>query len=269
MPIVRLTGKVYPESTNFDSARFVTLSWGSRDLGFPLVITFTITKGKVQTVCDLERFEEGYIPVLLHRSYNLVEAYTDLAAFGSGIAFRVEFDTIFRPDGTESRLFLRDEALSLLCKSFKFPPRNSIEQMEFEKVLKIVLGEPALMGTLRDLDDVLLKFNVGPTNCARVLDGLRKAIAPNEKDKKKGWIFLREALNIEEVYANWISAYSTDTRHGDYGTPISSLVIGEIRGRTWRVMDRFIEYRKNGNVKLDPVKFPLLVHDPAFPFPKP
>ena len=65
-------------------------------------------------------------------------------------------------------------------------------------MLVVVLGEPAMMGALRDLDEVLLKFNTGPTNCARVLDAIRKAIAPGEKDKKKAWRLLQEALNVEE-----------------------------------------------------------------------
>jgi hypothetical protein len=270
MPKVRFTGKVYPQRTNFNSAKSVTINWGSSDLGFPLVITLTIINGEAQAVCDVERFEDGHIQILLYRSYNLAEAFTDLASFGTGIAFRVEFDRIFKPDEpTGQEIFIHDVELSDLCKSFKFPPRNSIENFELDKLLTMVLGDPTLMGSLRDLAEVLSKFGVSPTNCARVFDSLRKHVAPGERDKKKGWRKLQAAINADENYLNWVSSYSTDARHGDYVTPLSSTIVGEIRTRTWIVMDRFIEYRKGGNVDLDPIKFPMLVHDSSFPFPTP
>jgi hypothetical protein len=67
----------------------------------------------------------------------------------------------------------------------------------------------------------------------------------------------------------WVSAYAIETRHGDRVTPIAAEVINEIRQRTWNVMNRFIEYRKYGSSPLDTIKFSLLSHNLAFPFPKP
>ncbi len=124
------------------------------------------------------------------------------------------------------------------------------------------------LGSINDLAQTLLFFHVSPTNCARVLDSLRRAVAPNLKPKP-GWVELREIVNCDENYMFWVSEYSHNPRHGDRSSEIDKAITDEIRKRTWNIMNRVLEYRKGGNSPLDTSKFTLLAHDPAFRFPTP
>jgi hypothetical protein len=266
MPVLRFFGKVYPAAVKVNFHREISIRWAANDLGFPIEVSATCCDSVVEATCTVPRYEEKYLSTLLARTYNLIETVTDLSTFGMGLALWVELDTVVKPNGTRETLLKCDPSLERICTAFKMPPGNPVEQREFDRLIKIVLGEPALMGSLRDLAEVVLHYNVTPTNCGRVLDTLRKAIAPNEK-KERGWELLRETVNADENYMDWVSRYSTGTRHGDRATPISGNIVMEIRDRTWNVMNRILEYRKGGNAALGRTKFPLLVHDPVFAFP--
>jgi len=104
-------------------------------------------------------------------------------------------------------------------------------------VIKLVIAEPQLLGSMNDLSQTLSTHHQTPTNCARVIDSLRKAVAPNGTEKQ-GWTVLRGIVNADEKYLQFISSNSTKPRHGDR-SGISENVITEIQTRTWRIMDRF------------------------------
>ncbi len=266
MPIVRFIGRVYPTAANINFNRTVGISWGSSDLGFPIEMSATVVNSVVEASCHVPHFEESHTSILLGRALNLVEAITDLSAFGMGLALWVDFETIIKPDGMRETLLKSDPSLKPLCTAFVVPPRNPIEQLEFENVLRLVLADPALMGSLRDLAQVLQQFSVTPINCGRVLDTLRRAVAPGY-EKKTGWEILRKIVNADGHYMKWISVYSTEPRHGDRTTDIPMGIVMEMRRRTWEVVNRYIAYKIGGNRPLDTIRFSLLVHDPGFAFP--
>jgi hypothetical protein len=134
-------------------------------------------------------------------------------------------------------------------------------------VLLLIIHEPELMGSLMDLAETLVSYHTTPTNCGRALDTLRRAVAP-KLPCKQGWATLRGIVNADKEYMEWVSAYSTNPRHGERRTDIPANIIVEIRKRTWNVMNRMMEYRKGGSKPLDMVKYPMLVHDPSFPLPR-
>jgi len=267
MPKLIFKGKVYPliAKTNFPE---VDINWGTDDLGFPMNMQAVVHDSEIEVVCEIPNYDPAYTSKLLHRAYNLVEGCLDLAAFGHGLATWVVLESVVKPDGTEDAIIRQDHKLASLCTAIRFPPRNNIENFEFTKTLRLVFTEPELLASLRDLAEILLHPEVAPTNCGRVLDSLRKAVAPNI-EKKKGWTILRGIVNADENYMNWVSVISTEPRHGHRTFEIPGRSVAEIRARTWNVTNRFIEFRKGGSVELDRAKFPLLVHDPSFDLPKP
>jgi hypothetical protein len=244
----------------------VSVNLGTHDLGFPIIVTASICDSVVEAVCEVPQYEDKHFSILFARSLNVAEACTDLMSFATGISLRIEMESVLKPNGSRDSILIRDAVVEDLCTAFRIPPRNPTEQLEFEKTLKLVLQEPALQGSLSDLAQVIHRYGTTPTNCARVLDTLRKAIAPNEK-KSEGWLRLRQIVKADDNYMLWVSMYSTETRHGDRITPIAEHIIKEMRVRTWRVTNRFIEFRRGGSLELDPIRFPLLAHDPSFPFP--
>jgi hypothetical protein len=256
MPNLRFTGRILPKIAivNFPD---VTNRFGPDDLGFPILMNVTIRDSKVEVNCEVERFEEGHIDVLLGRAEDLVHACVDLGCFATGVGLLVEIDMIVRPDGTSGPILKQDERLGKLCTAFNIPPVSSQQNRDFELSLKAVLSDPALQGSLYDLSNSLVFYHQRPTNFGRVLDSLRKSVAPG-LEPKKGWEVLKGIVNVEGDYMAWVSEYSKNSRHGDRTMNISKDVIDEMGTRTWNVVNRMIEFRKRGNQPLPLDQFPSL-----------
>ncbi len=174
-----------------------------------------------------------------------------------GVGFTITVDSLKRPDGSVADIQRVNKILGSLCTAYKFPPRNAIEQFEFEKVLRLILAEPNLMGSLTDLADTLAFHHQTPTNCGRVLDSLRRAVAPDLKDPQ-GWAVLQQLLRISRSFMEFVSIQSTKPRHGDRITHVPEETVTEISKRTWQIVDRFIEFRKRGSQPLPKSEFPQL-----------
>jgi hypothetical protein len=270
MPNVLFKGRIFPSSMTVNSSDPNWTNWGTEDLGFPIFMKATIQNSTVEVTCSVERFDPAYLNTLFARANDLVHASIDMIAFATGNSLFVDIDTAVRPDGVTEHIEKRIPALGALCTAYKVPAVEPQERTEFERIRQVIIGEPALLGSMMDLGYTLTFHHVIPTNCGRVLDSLRKAVAPvtgKREDKKKEWEILREIVNVKIDYINWISAYSIEPRHGNREKEIPEDVLNEILRRTWNVMNRFIQYRKSGNSPLDPIKFPVLDHDPSFLFP--
>ena len=174
-----------------------------------------------------------------------------------GVGFTVTWDTIKRPDGVSEPIAKYNPELGALCKSYKFPPQHSIDSKEFMRVVNIVTAEPNLMGAMMDVADTLANFHQTPTNCGRALDGIKKSIAPG-LEPGAGWGVLQSLLRISKPYREYITKRSTDPRHGDRTVDIPPNEISEILRRTWKILDRYIEFRKRGGQPLPENEFPEL-----------
>jgi hypothetical protein len=95
-------------------------------------------------------------------------------------------------------------------------------------------------------------------NCGRALDGLRNIILPNDTDRRSGWIKLQDELNLGKGFREFVMKISIPPRHGDR-TDIPASVSQDILERSWKIMNRFIEYRRRGNQPLPISEFPPLL----------
>jgi hypothetical protein len=175
-----------------------------------------------------------------------------------GVGFTLTWDSIKRPDGAILKIQKINSALGALCTSYTFPPRTVQQSVEFDRVFRIVLAEPNLQGSMMDLADTLANFHQTPINCGRVLDSLRKAIAPG-MEPAPGWGILQTLLRVSKPYRAFVTSNSTDYRHGDRENGLPEATMNEIFGRTWQIMNRFIEFRKRGSLQLPDGEFPELV----------
>lgn len=194
---------------------------------------------------------------LLARGINLIRAFTDLVSFAMGIGFRITFDLFEHPDGRTGAIQQISADVSSICTAYKFPPKTHDENEAFVKALNAVIQEPNLAGSMTDLGDTLAHWHQTPTNCGRVLDSLRRAVAPAVKPIK-GWKVLQGIVNADETYMKLISDMSIDTRHGDRSSVMSPAEIVEVSRRTWEIVNRFIEFRMRGNSSLSLSEFPML-----------
>jgi hypothetical protein len=268
MLIIRFVGRILPLSIEASFPDTPRTNWGSDDLGFPIIMTARINVSKVEVICEVQRFEEAHISVLLGRAYNLVDAYVNAAAFSTGVGMLTDIYAVDLGDHQLKSISREHTELPALCTAYRVPAITPDDQKDFAEAVQLILAEPNLLGSMSDLAETLMQFHIIPTNCGRVIDSLRRTVAPN-LDRKTGFKRLQEIVHADSDYTEWISKYSTDPRHGDRETDIPRFITNEIRMRTWNVMNRILEYRKSGNQPLDEVKFPRLVHDPSFPFPTP
>lgn len=173
-----------------------------------------------------------------------------------GEGFICVFEFAIMPDGTPSTLRLQQPDLAQYCTSYKLGDPRPESQENFNKVAMLVAMDPALFATLNDLTETISVPQVAATNCGRVIDSIRRQIAPTMSGGQ-AWGAMHRALNIARPYQEFVSDKSKGPRHGDRSfVPGADLI--EVTTRTWIIMDRYIEYRKREKTNLTAPEFPLL-----------
>jgi hypothetical protein len=256
MPIVKFLGRVLPSVVDVSFTDVPQMNWVVSELGITMDLSVHITKSIVEVDCDVTRYQDEYIVHLYMRAFDLARACVDMAAFSTGHSLTVVLDTFVKPDGTAGPLLFTDAALAAECTAFKMNPVTDDEKKAFGEVMRLVLIEPPLFMALNDLIQAISLPHHGPTNCARVLDGLRNLVAPG-LEPKQGWPVFQSTVNADEAYLSFVTGHSKKPRHGDR-TFIPGTITTDIAKRTWIVMNRFLEYRKRGNKPLPSAEFPWL-----------
>ena len=255
MPIVTFLGRVLPESARF-SLRFADpINWNP--FGIHMRLRAVIDQSKVTVTCELDEYKDEYLSLLYKASWDLVRAYIDLVSFSAGFGWIVFIDRYIHPDGREINLFILAKALAAECTAFKMDFQMPEESPDFMAAAKAVITETPLLYALSDLTETLTRPQIAPINFGRVLDALRKIVAPNETRPIKGWAILQKIVNVDQRYTEWVSELSIEPRHGGR-IHIDGATVTEAQRRCWAVMNRFLEYRKRGNQPLPLDKFPLL-----------
>ena len=258
MPIVHLYGTLHPKHHKVNTGRAFGINWGSEDLGFPLIMEGKIVESSFEVTCDLPHYDQKTMfSILLARAGNLIRSYTDLVSFSMGVGFTLTWDSLKNPQGVIELIQKVNVTLGSLCTAYVFPPQTAQQTSDFDQVFQMVLAEPNLQGSFMDLGDTLANFHQIPTNCGRVLDSLRKAIAPGI-EPGPGWGIIQTLLNVGRPFRAFVTDWSINPRHGDRETAIPELEITEIQRRTWQITNRFIEFRKRGSVQLPIDEFPEL-----------
>ncbi len=253
MPIVKFLGKIHPEVVQISIIDPPTVNWSAKDLGLEMAFKFRIEGSDVFVECDVNRLDAAdFVPIWM-RAFDLVRGVVDLACFSTGIGATVTLNTMINPQGVRSIVLPQDTGLAALCTAFRLgKPPNA----DFTAILNIVLKEPPLFMAINDLITAITLPHHSAVVCARAIERLRHIIAPGLVPKDS-WESLRNNLHIDKDYLTFITSYSTGPRHGD-PQHIPGTTTTEIIKRSWTVMNRFLEFRKIGNVPLPISEFPLL-----------
>lgn len=257
MPTVRFLGKVLPLVVRTNVTDLPTVSWEEPPLGILFSVKISITNSIVDVWVEVNKFEARDFDTLHMRAFDLVRACVNTMAFSTGYSLTVHFENAVWPDGSIRKILIENPSLRSLCTFAKFPTVTIQEKRDFESATKLVMQEPALYFALNDLIQANSLPHEAPINCGRVLDGLRKIVAPTLKPSQ-GWPVLQSTVNSNEAYMRYVSDLSTNPRHGDRSY-IPGTETSEALRRTWTIMNRFIEYRTRGNQALSLSIFPLLI----------
>jgi hypothetical protein len=255
LPKVQFLGAVIPVSFRLTvpGQRITRID---NETGNTTTYKINICLGIINVECESDFTDRKYIDVLYLRASEMVRAAVNMVAFASGNGFHSSLDTIIQDDGIPLPIHSQDLTISKYCSAFTFTPSGGNET-EFQQFYKLVVTDPLMEFTLNDLVSTLIDPRLSPISCGRAMDGIKNLIGAPGSSDSASWEQMRNALNIDRRYLQYITSYSTGPRHAKRDA-ISGAVIDEMRYRSWTVMNRYFEYRKR-NTPLTAPEFPLLV----------
>ena len=212
---------------------------------------YRIDNVNITAECTIEVANDETMTVLHWYVIAMVGASVDAIAFTRGVGVTVIVDRCMMPDGREGPIGLRDDELMNSCS------------VNYDDLLLCGAREGATFKLIQDLVWTIFRPLDAPINCARAVEGFRKLMypIPEEEEKEKGrdareWEFMQENLNLSLGYLKFVTDISKGPRHGKVGS-VRLGDIGNARKHAWTVANRFIEFRKRGNLKLPESEFPL------------
>lgn len=257
MPQVRFTGWVLPKALRVSVVPLDRFSWDAAELDLEASFSTTIRNAFVEIVCDLNRYEPGLVSELHKRALDLSRAAVDLVSFATGYGLVVVLDGFAGPDGRRTPLAVHNPELAPLCTAFRL---KTTVDAGFAEMCRLVMSDPGLFMALNDLIAAITYPHQAAVNCARAVESIRNHITPpadpppakpreQREERDKAWERMRQALRVDETYLRDVTNTSLGPRHGNRkaipGTQITAVV-----EKSWRIMDRFLEYRKRGNKDL-------------------
>jgi hypothetical protein len=253
METIRFVGHLFPRAALIN----VTLpeldwKWEEKDLSFRF--RTIINNSTINVECSLDHYNNDYFNELFKRASDLARTAANLVCFATGEGVIAVFEFVILPDGTPSTLRFHDASLAQYVKSYRL---SATPTADLSAIAEIVVKDPRLFRALNDLIEAITIPHMASVNCGRVIDSIRRQIAPT-LDGTKAWEVMGKALNIARSYRELISKQSVGPRHGD-GAFIPGPESVEVVKRTWIIMDRYLEYRKRGEVHLTLPEFPELV----------
>jgi len=257
MPIIRFRGRVLPPGAYMVHAGPLTLLWPEPDKSGHMKFVVHIVDSVVEVACELATYKVGDSIALPHiRAFELARSVVDCIAFVDGAGLTLVLEQLISPAGVVSSILARNMRLPQHCTAFSkaadAPPEQTLEAM-----WRLVIREPPLFLALNDLVAAATIPGQVAVNCGRAIEGLRAIMVPLDTNRKAGWAMLQDHLNIERSYREFITNTSTGPRHGDR-TDIADDISQRVIERSWVIMNRFLEYRKRGNLPLPTSQFPIL-----------
>ncbi|MXN64452.1 hypothetical protein GR183_06010 [Stappia sp. GBMRC 2046] len=204
--------------------------------GFQAIYTFNIENGQFIILCEIFRKCENFFQFSIIRCYEFVTTLVDIHAFSNGWALSVIIDTAVH-NNMHRRIALSEKSALDKCSAIK----NSDD---FQKILNITLNNFNLRFAFRDLISSLSTLNYSAIAASRSIEAIRDLISP-DTPKLQAWENMRDKLNIERKYLQYITDTSRQPRHGNRGAT-DGMIQMEVTQRAWRIMDRYLEFMKRG-----------------------
>ncbi len=226
------------------------------DIGEPekliMDATVSIADGIIEVVCESNLFAtdnaDGHVD--LNANY-LAKSVINCYGFAKGLQLQAVLETVVKPDGIKYNIQAHRPNLEPLVTALHC---GSDRVVDIHPILPIVLTDPTIFVAVKDLINAISPTEAS-VNCARAIEAIRQAMCP--ADRKQGWKLMRDNLNLSQPFLEFITEHSTGPRHGKVlDIPFSAII--ETTTRSWKVMNRFLEFKKRGDAKLPISEFPLL-----------
>jgi hypothetical protein len=233
----------------------IRFAWPDQNL--TVDFTIKIEESKLEVKCDATRFVHSeHLSMLSMHAHDLARAAVDSFSFYHGIGLTVFLEIFVDPNGTQTTLVARSEEAKELCTAFNLDESYQGPD-NYDAMVRLVFSDRLLLLALNDLTVTISQFSLAVINCARAIEALRTSMTPPGVDRSKGWPLMQENLNLTKNYISFVTNISAGPRHGDRRAPEEGQQ-SEIVSRSWKIMNRFLEFRKRGSVPLPRSEFPLL-----------
>jgi hypothetical protein len=233
MDKVHVIGRLFPSTVKF-SIRSPPLELTSSTTGLPAGFKVTVQDSTINVECYLEKYGPERFTDIVNGAYDYARTLINLIGFATGIGISVVFEYAILPDGELAPLMPITPELAPLCTAYGLEPDRRNDLLS---IIQILIADRDLYLSFNDLIDCLVTPHIALVNCARVIDSIRRKIAPGATNERRAWAAMREALNISEPYLKWISEESKGPRHADR-SQVSATSQTEVTARAWNIMSR-------------------------------
>jgi len=242
MPQIEFNGYVEPTFLQIN-AHGGPIPWKDTNLP-PFMFNYRITKAEVSITCDVENVDEFIINYLHLVVYFYISSVINCLAFAAAQGFILILESFTIPGEEAAPLQSHSPTLKALCT------------FTSQEILNTAMKDRRILLPLGDLTDTLRDPMGSYITVQRAIEGLCRIIS-DEEDRPKRWEALRNNLNIGRPYLQFITDLSTQPRHGAT-QPIEMAIVAQVQMRGWTVMNRFLEFRKRGDITLPLSEFHLL-----------
>jgi hypothetical protein len=220
---------------------------GSWDDPFVKGVTFRfdIVDSLVSVHCETQTPDQVPQGILLIWSLLITRGALDAVSFVHGAHFSLVLNEVTQPDGKRVAMLSQEKALAALCT------------VSLSDIHSLAHKEMGILKHLHDLSETILNPLDSEVNCGRAVDGFARLLLPGKDQGTARWQMLQKSLNLTKDYIKFVTDLSTGPRHGAID-PQSLPDIIEVRRRAWVIANRFLEFRKRGNLDLADPDFPLL-----------
>jgi hypothetical protein len=174
MVTIKLLGRILPFGLSV-GAESPELRWKWAEENIEFVFRVKIVESTITVECDLEKYEDRYASELYKRATDLSRACVNLVAFDTGFGLTTMIEMMELPDGTRQATHRLEIIPPEAHSAYSL---DAARAAEFDQVFKLVVGEPPLFIALDDLIKSITEPHAAPANCGRVVDRIRRIIAP-------------------------------------------------------------------------------------------
>ncbi len=223
MPKITFKGALLPPSIrlNIEGIGPIRMIQAGGDTisGFTFAdFTIKVKDFLLEVECEVNKYEGiADQTILLMHAYNLARAVVDSLCFIKGIGLTVYIESVVNPNGKERILGPQTDRVSGLCTAFTLEPTS------YSAMVMLLISEPRILIALNDLVASISSFHLASINCARAVEAIRTAMAPETMDRNDAWLLVQKNLNVSKAYTQFITSESRGPR-----THLINILVGGI-----------------------------------------
>ena len=225
------TGRVYPERAALTLPE-VRGEVVAEDVDFKGVIKASVLVSQINI--ELESDSKHSVTDLKNTVEAFVHTMVDVYGYLKGYSYSVEISSVYIPETGYTEVFGVD--VVKITQDEKNRPLN------YNDTIQLALKTPILYMILKDLRDAIKRPYDTFFHCRRATETIAKHFTKSG-NKEKGWKDTIKTLSLNENDVKEIKTAGGDQRHGVYES-VSGEKRVDIMMKTWRVIDKFIEYLK-------------------------